>query len=81
MKAAVPDLPTRSKACHALPTNEPGDAQGDGGAEPGDAEGGNRTRTPRGEPDFESGASTSSATSAGRPSLARPEARPPALKS
>ena len=29
-----------------------------------DAEGGNRTHTPRGEPDFESGASTSSATSA-----------------
>ena len=32
------------------------------------AEGGNRTHTPRGEPDFESGASASSATSA-RPSL------------
>src|SRR5688572_20929148 len=29
-----------------------------------DAEGGNRTHTPRGEPDFESGASASSATSA-----------------
>jgi hypothetical protein len=31
-----------------------------------DAEGGNRTPTPRREPDFESGASASSATSAER---------------
>src|SRR6187551_3432780 len=36
-----------------------------------DAEGGNRTHTPRGEPDFESGASASSATSAGRSLLSQ----------
>src|SRR5512146_2861777 len=68
-----PRLPRGGSLLQADKTRDRHAAGSEGqGARP-DAEGGNRTHTPRGEPDFESGASTSSATSAwlnrtGRPS-------------